>query len=140
LLTLLWLVAGLVLGFIYAIYASTARAGMKTVFGTGLLVAALIYLFFVYRAPDPLQWAAVEAAGVAGFGLAGWAGIRGSAWWLVAGWAVHPAWDVGLHYFGPGQFAPAWYVVLCVSFDLLVAGYIALAVAGAFARGEGRQQ
>jgi hypothetical protein len=140
LLILLWLGAGFVLGFVYVMYARSARAGVKTVFGVGLLVAALIYLLFLYRAPDPLQWTLVEAAGVAGFGLAGWFGIRGSAWWLVAGWGVHPVWDIGLHYVGPGQYAPAWYTVPCVSFDLLVAAYVAVALTGSVAHGGGRQQ
>jgi hypothetical protein len=35
-------------------------------------------------------------------------GLRGSAWWIAAGWARHPIWDVALHFFGPGRtFAPS---------------------------------
>jgi len=130
LLTLFWLAAGLVPGVLFVMYGRAARAGMKSVFGVGLLVAALIYLLFVWRAPHPLQWTAVEAAGAGGFGLMAWLGVRSSAWWLVAGWALHPAWDLGLHYLGPGHFAPAWYALMCVSFDLLVAGYVAFAISG----------
>lgn len=54
--------------------------------------------------------------------------LRGSPYWLAAGWALHPVWGVMLHYFGPGRpFAPWTYAIACVSFDLLVAAYIALA-------------
>ena len=123
-LTLVWLAAGLVLGAAYVTCARRARAVRRTVYGVGLVVAALIYMLFLYRAADPLHWAVVEAAGVVGFGLAGILGARGSAWWLIAGWGLHPAWDVGLHILGPGHFVPAWYPVACVSFDLLVAGGI----------------
>ena len=52
--------------------------------------------------------------------------MRGSPSWLAFGWALHPAWDAGLHLHGYGaSFAPEWYVLACISFDLLVAGYIA---------------
>jgi len=55
-------------------------------------------------------------------------GLRGSPWWLAAGWALHPLWDVVLHYVSPGHsFAPITYTIPCLSFDLLVAAYIAIA-------------
>ena len=42
---------------------------------------------------------------------------------------MHAAWDVGLHLLGGGTaFAPTWYPLLCLSFDLLVAGYITATV------------
>ena len=54
-----------------------------------------------------------------------WLGLRQSAIWLAIGWAVHPAWGAFLHMRGPGAtFAPAWYVVACISFDILVAAFI----------------
>lgn len=63
------------------------------------------------------------------FGPMGIAGIRESGWWLVGGWAMHRAWDIGLHYVRPGvSFVPAWYVIACVTFDLLVAAYAAYAM------------
>ncbi|MFY8275416.1 hypothetical protein AAEU32_14925 [Pseudoalteromonas sp. SSDWG2] len=38
------------------------------------------------------------------------------------GWLLHPVWDVGLHLIvQDGQFAPLWYVYLCISFDVVVA-------------------
>ena len=37
-------------------------------------------------------------------------------------------WDLALHYFGPGHaLAPDAYAITCLSFDLLVAAYIAIA-------------
>jgi hypothetical protein len=44
--------------------------------------------------------------------------------WLALGWALHPIWDLGLHRFGPGQFAPEAYPVSCLSYDLIVAAVI----------------
>jgi hypothetical protein len=59
------------------------------------------------------------------FGTMALLGLRGSPWWLAAGWALHPLWDAGLHYFGPGSsFAPEPYAIACISFDWLVAAYI----------------
>ncbi len=44
---------------------------------------------------------------------------------LAAGWALHPIWDAGLHLQGSGAtHAPEWYVVACISFDLLIASFI----------------
>ena len=55
-------------------------------------------------------------------------GVRGSTWWLVAGWALYPVWKVALHFFGPGHaFAPETYTITCLSFDLVVAAYVAVA-------------
>lgn len=69
-----------------------------------------------------------ELVGVAIFGGMALLGLRGSLWWLVAAWALHPLWDIGLHYLVPGRsFAPETYTIACLSFDLLVAAYIAIA-------------
>ena len=66
----------------------------------------------------------------------GLVGLFGSVWWIVAGWALHPLWDVGVHFLGPGRsFAPETYTIACLSFDLLVAAYIAIAYAVGQLRG-----
>jgi hypothetical protein len=40
---------------------------------------------------------------------------------------LHPLWDVGLHYLGPGRsFAPETHAISCLSFDLLVVAFIAV--------------
>lgn len=123
---LIWLIGGIALGGLYAGYAHSRGRSAKRVLGVGLLVAALIYVAFVMRSVEPLFWAGVEIAGAVVFGLMGLAGVRGGSWWLVAGWGLHPVWDVGLHYFGPAsQFAPEWYTLGCVGFDLVVAAYAA---------------
>jgi hypothetical protein len=71
--------------------------------------------------------AIVEVVGVAIFGVMALLGLGRSLWWIVAGWALHPLWDVGLHYVAPGRsFAPESYTIACLSFDLLVAAYIAI--------------
>ena len=56
-------------------------------------------------------------------------GLRRSQWWLVAGWAFHPAWDMALHYFGPGHaFAPAPYALACMTWDPTVAACTAFRI------------
>jgi hypothetical protein len=94
-----------------------------------LFLVAGLYVVFAVRAGETTLWIAGELVGVAIFGGMGLVGLFGAAmWWLVAGWALHPLWDVGLHYLGPGRsFAPETYAIACLSFDLLVAAYIAIA-------------
>lgn len=93
-----------------------------------LFVAAGLYVVFALRAGQSTFWIVIEVVGVAIFGGLGLVGLFGSIWWIVAGWALHPLWDVGLHFLGPGRsFAPETYTIACLSFDLLVAAYIAIA-------------
>jgi hypothetical protein len=54
-------------------------------------------------------------------------GLRGSPHWLATAWALHVLWDYPLHYLEPGHaFAPGFWAISCVSFDLVVALYIAI--------------
>lgn len=93
-----------------------------------LFIAAGVYIVFAIRAGESTFWVVGELVGVAIFGGMALFGLRGSLWWVVAAWALHPLWDVGLHYLGPGRsFAPETYTIACLSFDLLVAAYIAIA-------------
>src|ERR687895_1318720 len=72
-------------------------------------------------------WMLVELAQVIVFGTLALLGLRGSPYWLAAGWALHPLWDFLLHYVGPGhRFTPWTYAIACVSFDWLVAIYIVI--------------
>ena len=41
-----------------------------------------------------------------------------------AGWALHVAWDVGLHLVEVRAFVGTWYPNACITFDLIVAGYL----------------
>src|SRR5215212_6864478 len=73
-------------------------------------------------------WTLVELVQVVVFGTVALLGLRGSPYWLAAGWALHPLWDVVLHYIGPGHsFTPWTYAIACVSFDWLIAIYIVIA-------------
>lgn len=91
-----------------------------------LLIAALIYVGFAISAGAGAAGVLRELVGVALYGALAWAGVRLSAWWLAAGWALHVAWDIGLHLLGPAAgTAPQWYAHLCLSFDLAVAGWLA---------------
>jgi hypothetical protein len=99
-----------------------------------LFTAAGAYFGFAVMGQAGPLWLLIELAHIIGFGFMGLLGLRGSAefrgcaYWIAAGWALHPVWDVALHYFGPGNtFAPWPYTVACGSFDLIVAAYVVLA-------------
>jgi hypothetical protein len=93
-----------------------------------LIVAAGAYFGFAIGAGAGPRWTLVELAQCIVYGAMALLGLRGSPYWLAAGWALHPVWDVALHYFGPGRsFAPWTYAIACISFDLVVALYIVVA-------------
>lgn len=95
-------------------------------FGIGMLVAALIYVGFALYEGDG-SWILVECFGVVVYGMCALLALKYSMIWLALGWALHPVWDLALHWLGPGaQFVPAWYAIACLSFDLTVALYIVL--------------
>jgi len=127
------LLNGLVLSTVLIVVAFVLSRFTRDIVGRSLLVivlfiAALVYIVFAIRAGENSFWIVGELVGVSIYGTMGLLGLRGSPLWLAAGWALHPLWDVGLHYFGPGySFAPISYTIPCVSFDLLVGGYIAIA-------------
>ena len=112
--------------FLLSRFASDIRG--RTVLATALFAAAGAYFGFAIVGPVPRFWVLIELLQVVVFSLFGLYGWRGSPNWLVLGWALHPLWDVGLHYIGPGHsFAPLGYVFFCLSFDLVVAAYILIA-------------
>jgi len=123
------LVGGAVNGAALAFVAIAVPRFTRQILGATLVVAALFYLWFAIAAHAGAAWVAVELAGVAIYGVAVVRGVRGSAWWLVAGWTLHPVWDIALHLAGPGKsFAPAWYATSCLTYDLIVAGIAAIAI------------
>lgn len=127
-LSILWIVIGVALA---ALFVAFARAGgprrERRILGIGLVIAALIYVGFALRGGAPGQWIAAELAGVAVFGAAAAVGVRSAGWVLALGWGAHVLWDLLLHRWGDGStFTPAAYPWLCVGFDLLVAGYVAV--------------
>src|SRR5262249_26005060 len=76
-----------------------------------LLAAAGAYFGFAIMGVElldtPPMWIRIELAQMIAFGAIGLLGLRGSGWWLAAGWGLHPAWDIGLHFLEPRHsFAP----------------------------------
>ena len=127
------LVEGAILAVPLIVVAFLLSRFTRDIFGRSLLAlflfaaAGAYFGFALMAAPSPV-WTLSELAQVIGFGAMGLLGLRGSAWWLVGGWALHPLWDVVVHYLGPGHsFAPITYTIPCLSFDLLVGAYIAIA-------------
>lgn len=114
--------AVLALGFILLV-RQVARDRELLVYAIGLVVAALVYVLFAAVGGDGRDLL-IELGGVAVFGFFAAAGYWHSPMWVAVGWAGHVGWDVLLHPAGAGTYAPGWYVLLCIGFDLLVAGYI----------------
>jgi hypothetical protein len=122
--------AGAVLGGLFARFAhSRTGPGEVRLLAIGLVVAALIYVVFALPGANG-RWLAIETLGVALFAGVAWLGLRVSLWWLALGWVAHVGWDVGLHFDRTQPLVGAWYPLLCVGFDLVVAGFL-LSVAGA---------
>jgi hypothetical protein len=127
------LVEGAILAVPLILIAFLLSRFITDIVGRSLLVVFLFaaagayFGFALLAAPGPI-WVLAELVQVIIFGAIALLGLRGSPWWLAAGWALHPLWDVVLHYVGPGHsFAPITYTIPCLSFDLLVAAYTAIA-------------
>lgn len=130
---LLPVILGAVLGGGLAVLASRhPERAVTRPLAIGLGVAALVYVLFAAFGGGA-RWLAVEAGGLAVFAGIGWLGRRAPVW-LALGWTAHVAWDIGVHGETAG-FVPAWYPLLCVGFDLVVAGY----ALGLALRGPGRR-
>lgn len=100
----------------------------RTLLATVLFAAAGAYFGFAFNPGTPRIWVLIELLQVIAFGTLGLYGWRGSPYWLALGYALHPVWDFGLHYVGPGNsFAPLPYAIACISFDWVVAAYIPIA-------------
>lgn len=120
---LLPILLGAILGALFAIFARARKAAEVRVLALGLVVAALIYVGLAV-AGRGREWLGIEMAGVVLFGLLAWLGLRASPWWLAVGWVAHVGWDVGLHLDRAQAVVGAWYPLLCVGFDLVVAGFV----------------
>ena len=123
--TFTWLLLGLVLGGIFITFAKKWQGGERQSLAIGLVIAAIIYVGFAIFFGAPPQWLFWETIGAIIYSAMAWLGWRRNPIWLAIGWGLHPLWDAGLHLAGDGAtFAPEWYVLACISFDLLVAGYV----------------
>lgn len=122
--TAIWLLAGALLAIGFISYVAKRPGGSDRILAIGLFVAGFVYVAFAIGSGSA-HWILIESLGAGVCGVVGWLGVRVSTLWLAAGWALHPAWDVGLHVIGPAaDVAPHWYAILCISFDLLVAAYV----------------
>lgn len=111
----------------------------RTLLATVLFAAAGAYFGFAFQEGVSRLWVLIELLQVIAFSTLGLIGWRGPAKWLALAWALHPLWDFGLHYLGPGNsFAPMSYAIACISFDWVVAAYILIAYRGASDRGLSR--
>jgi hypothetical protein len=131
------LIEGAIGGALIAIMAFLLSRFARDIAGRAFLAILLFtatgayFGFAVVGQAGPL-WLLIELAHIIGFGVMGLLGLRGSArgsaYWIAAGWALHPVWDIALHYFGPGKaFTPWAYPLACGSFDLVVAAYVVVA-------------
>jgi hypothetical protein len=122
-------IAGVVLSLLAFVLSRFVKdiAG-RTLLATVLFAAAGAYFGFAFNPTTSRIWVLIELLQVVAFGILGLYGWRGSPYWLALGYALHPVWDFGLHYIGPGSsFAPMPYAISCISFDWVVAVYIVIA-------------
>jgi hypothetical protein len=123
------LIVGAVGGAVFAAIAFAFERRTRQILVRGLIVAAFFYVVFALRAHAGPAWLAIELGGVAVYGAIAWRGLSGSPWWLVAGWALHPIWDIVVHLIGPGRaVAPSEYAVACLTWDPVVALAIAVSI------------
>lgn len=120
------LLAGAVGGALFVAVAYAFPRRTRGILVRGLIVTALCYVYFAARAHAGPVLLAVELGGVAVYGAIAFRGLRGSAWWIAAAWALHPVWDIAMQLVGPGrEFAPKEFATACITWDPVVAGVIA---------------
>jgi hypothetical protein len=95
------------------------------VYGIGLGVTAVAYVGFALALGAPREHLERELVGAVLFGTAAVLGTRRWPSLLALGYTAHVLWDLFFHYAGGPAFAPSWYAMFCVGFDLPVGGYIA---------------
>jgi hypothetical protein len=119
-------VAGALLAEIFILVVRTfARRGEIRVYSIGLVVTGVMYLIFGVVQGAPLHHLGVEAVGAVMFSGAALLALRRWPGLLGLAWCAHAAWDLFLHHAAGPSYAPAWYPMLCVGFDLVLGGYIA---------------
>lgn len=96
---------------------------IRSSLANGLIIAALIYVFFALRMPS-IQWIAIELGGVLIYTIFAIAALRHALFWLGIGWILHIVWDAVLHANGYPGYVPLWYIDACIGFDIVVGVYI----------------
>ena len=135
-----FLVGGTVNAIVLVVIAFLLSRFARDIIGRSVLVIFLFiaggaYVGFAVGAGASGLWFLAEVVHVVVIGSMGLLGLRGSPYWIAAGWALHPLWDFPRHYIGPGHsFAPASWAISCVSFDWVVAVYIVIAYGALGAR------
>lgn len=115
--------AGLILAFLFVSIARGRGRSSARPFAVALIVAAILYVAFAAAFGGSPAWIGLETLGVAIFAAVAWIGLQRSLLLLAAGWTAHVVWDLALHLDGPGAtYTPAYYVWLCLGFDLVIAG------------------
>src|SRR5262245_35949262 len=109
---------GAVLAILLIVVTHLVRPCARAVLFVVLLIAAFMYVRFALVGGAGPRWVSAEVVGVVLFGGIAWRGLDRSLWWLIAGWALHPIWDIGLHYLGPGRrfVRPLAWPIPCLSF------------------------
>jgi lysylphosphatidylglycerol synthetase-like protein (DUF2156 family) len=98
------------------------RQRLIRLWAAGLIIAALIYVAFLFRHAS-MSWVFIECAGLVLFSVVSVAAIKRAPWLLAAGWLAHAGWDIGLHS-QPNNFVPGWYPPACAGFDLVIGIWI----------------
>jgi hypothetical protein len=124
----LQLLIGALCGVLFILLVRSLFAGSRalTVYALSLVITALIYVVFAVSGGVGSSQLWLELAGAALFTSCAVQGRKVPVF-LVAGWAGHSLWDLILHKLMDGAFVPSWYPLACLSFDLVVAAYIARA-------------
>lgn len=121
------LIGGAINGAILVLLAMAAPRLTRQILFAVLVFAAVMYVVFTIGTAGASMWMWIEIMGIAMYAAMGWRGLKGSPWWLVAGWAAHPVWDIALHFVGPGHtFAPVDYTIPCLTYDIAVAAIYAV--------------
>ncbi len=118
---------GIVFATALAILARWSKTRPALLAAYALIAVNFLYVGFAIRAENSETWIGFEMTAVAFFGTLAGLSIIGSPWFVVAGFLLHPAFALYIHYFGAGAaFAPAPVVVATVGFDVVVALYVAV--------------
>jgi hypothetical protein len=118
------IVSGIIGALVMIVLGRTrGRQGEQQVYAIGLTVAALVYVGFALYHGGGAAFR-VELIGLAIFGLLTIIGLRLSPLVVAAGWVAHMVWDLSLHSDAHASYAPEWYPIMCVGFDIFVAGYV----------------